>query len=141
MTTYVHGQIEDCWANAITNMSKMQTNTVVSSAPAVYDICELFADQTKQLPIHTRVTWGAPGVLKRFESVKFLGRNTIGTFRVRIYIDGSYVCDSRVTLSRQPSRHNKVNIPIGRQVGYTIDVEFAGIADPRSVIVVYRAVQ
>jgi hypothetical protein len=52
---------------------------------------------------------------------------------VRIYIDGRYVCDGRATVSEVPSRHRKVNVPIGRQIGYTIDVEFAGNALPRAI--------
>lgn len=98
------------------------------------DIYTLFTGE--ELPIHFRTgpnPCGAPTELKRFRCVEFHGPNQEGTLRVRIYIDGRYVCDGRAVVSDQPNRHRKVNIPVRRCVGYSIDIEAAGYIHPRAI--------
>ena len=92
-------------------------------------VYELFSEERFKIPFHVRTgaqSMGSPSEKKIFHFAEFHGRP--GTFRVRIYIDGRYVCDGRVVLSESSNRHRRVNIPLGKRVGYSIDVEFVGDA-------------
>jgi len=100
-------------------------------------IVELFTDESFKLPFHIRT--GPQGLgdvsdRKNFSHVEFHGYgSTPGTLRVRVYIDGRYVCDGNVTLSENPNTHRRINIPIGRKIGHTIDLEICGNANLRSI--------
>ena len=101
------------------------------------EICELFVDEVTPLPFHIRTGQQSLGDIaerKRFKYVEFHGYGVNpGTIRVRIYIDGVYICDGMATLSENPDKRRRVNIPIGKQMGYAIDVEIAGCANLRAI--------
>lgn len=107
----------------------------VSSVDSV--IGELFVDESTLLPFHIRTGQQCLGNIaerKRFKYVEFHGFGVNpGTVRVRIYIDGIYICDGLATLSETPDKKRRVNIPIGKQMGYTIDVELCGCANIRAI--------
>ena len=100
-------------------------------------VVELFANEALQLPFHIRTGQQCLDDIaerKVFKYVEFHGNGqNPGTLRVRIYIDGRYICDGKVTLSESPTKHRKVNLPIGKRIGYTIDVEAAGSASLRAI--------
>lgn len=104
-------------------------------------IVEMFSDDSTNLPYHIRTgpqSLGDPCERKRYRGVEIHGSDSRGgTCRVRIYIDGRYVCDGAVTFSESPLKHRRVNIPLGRQLGYTIDVEIAGTVGPRAIEISY----
>lgn len=111
---------------------------VVSDLPYVQpEICELFADESTPIPFHIRTgqqTLGDIAERKRFKYIEFHGYGVNpGTLRARIYIDGIYICDGLVSLSENPDKRRRVNIPIGKQIGYSIDVEIAGCANLRAI--------
>lgn len=99
----------------------------------------------QKMPMHIRLgpnACGSPSEKKRFRNVEFHGRGSqSGELRVRVYIDDHYVCDGRVVLSEQPSKHRTIGIPIRRQVGYTIDIEFVGVSAPRLVEINYEMLE
>ena len=114
--------------------------TQVSNTAITPKIFDAFSGQT--LPIHVRTganSCGSPTELKRYRAVEFHGPYHEGTLRVRIWIDNRYVCDGQVVMSEQPSRRRRLNIPVRRCVGYTIDVEFAGEECPRGIEVHFDA--
>lgn len=119
--------------------SSMQSSLDIIFTDAA--IWELFNDESTLLPFHIRTGQQALGDIaerKRFRYVEFHGFGiNPGTLRVRIYIDGRYVCDGRATLSETPDKKRRVNIPIGRQNGYVIDVEVAGVGNLRAIEFTY----
>jgi hypothetical protein len=122
--------------NFSTSESKMQ-QTVADIEFTELAIHELFVDETTQLPFHFRTgqqTLGDVGERKRFKYIEFHGAGVNpGTLRVRVYIDGRYVCDGNITMTETPDKKRRVNVPIGRQIGYTIDVECAGVGNLRLI--------
>lgn len=93
-------------------------------------IYELFADTDTVIPYHIRTgqqAFGMPAERKRFHYIEFHGWGQVsGTLRVRVYIDGVYVCEGKSVTTEAPNKVRRVNIPVTKSIGYTVDVEFAG---------------
>jgi len=124
-----------------------QISNLKQTLPAITDIgglvvAELFRDEAPTMPIHLRTgqqSLGSVTERDQFHHVEFHGYGiNPGTARVRIYIDGKYVCDDQVTLSENPTKTRRTCIPIGRQNGYTIDVEIAGQCEIRAIEFCYQ---
>jgi len=130
MTATTYGQLFDDYLSEIEAKEFTFSYTVDRDKTLERSIVELFSDNEKVMPFYVRtgpIMCGNPLERKTFKSVELHTQvGQPGTLRVRIYIDGRYVCDSRVTASDAPGRHNRVNIPIGRRTGYGIDLEFSG---------------
>ena len=77
---------------------------------------------------------GDPVGRKRFQQIEFHGK---GSLYVRVYVDGTWICDGTVTMTEAPSKDRRLGIPTGTR-GYTIDVEFCGDADIRAVEFTYE---
>ncbi len=82
---------------------------------------------------------GNPLERKRFNHVEIHG-NGAGNARVRIYIDKRYVCDGNASFTETSSTTRKVNIPLSRSVGYTIDIEMACTGKIRGMEISYDPV-
>ncbi len=110
--------------------STIGTDNTLFSGADNGKIFELFVDDTNRIPFHIRTgqqAFGAPAERKRFHYIEFHGYGPLsGTLRVRIYIDGRYVCDGEAVTCETPNKIRRVNIPMAQCIGYTIDVEFAG---------------
>ena len=87
---------------------------------------------TTRIPIHVRTGAIRIGELTdrhKFQQIEFHGN---GTLYVRVYVDGTWICDGTVTLTETPSKDRKLGLPIGTK-GYILDLEFCGDADIRAV--------
>lgn len=96
-------------------------------------IVQLFGDRSRKMAMRLRTGEWAPVAGTdpvRFDHIEFYGS---GTVSVRVYVDREYVCDDEsVDITSVPGGLRKVNLPKGTK-GYTIDIEMAGVFEPRSV--------
>lgn len=110
--------------------STMSTDNTLFAGGDRGKIYELFVDDANRIPFHIRTgqqAFGNAAERKRFHYLEFHGYGPLsGTLWVRIYIDGRYVCDGKSVTSENPNKIRRVNIPVTKCIGYTIDVEFAG---------------
>ena len=82
---------------------------------------------------------GAPTERKRFNRIEFHGEGiNNGVLAVRVYIDGRYLCDGRVTMTENGTCVRRVNLPVSKAVGYAIDVEFTGMVRLRGMEIRYE---
>ena len=83
---------------------------------------------------------GYPTERKHFRAVEFHGEGiNNGLLGVRVWIDGRYVCEGRATMSDNGNCIRKVNLPVAKSVGYSIDIEFTGMARIRGMEIKYEA--
>ena len=91
--------------------------------------------ETTKLPILIRTgaqSLGSPSERKHFRQVELTGEGyNNGLVGVRIWIDGRYVCEGRITMTDTATCVRRINLPVNKSVGYTIDVEISGMANIR----------
>ena len=101
-------------------------------------------DTSQKLPFCIRTggqSLGAPTDRKSFRAVDVYAEGTVnGLVGIRIYIDGRYVCSGRATCSDQPNVHRRINIPVAKSEGYSIDIELAGNVRLRAVSTKFEGV-
>ena len=121
--------------NQISNLKQGPTSS--DTNPHSLIIAELFRDDSTPIPIHIRTGQQSLGSITerdQFHHIEFHGYGiNPGTARVRVYIDGRYVCDDMVTLTEAPNKTRRTCIPVGQQNGYSIDVELAGHCELRAI--------
>jgi len=78
-----------------------------------------------------------PVARKKFQQVEFHGK---GSLYVRVYVDGTWICDGTVTMTETPAKDRRLGLPVGTR-GYTVDVEFCGDADIRALEFTYEHMQ
>ena len=90
-----------------------------------------------KLPIHIRTgaqSLGTPSERKHFRQIELTGEGyNNGLLGVSVWIDGRYVCEGRITMTETSTCVRRINLPVNKSVGYTIDVEFTGMADIRGM--------
>ena len=100
-------------------------------------------DSMDVIPIHIRTgaqSLGYPTERKHFRAIEFHGEGiNNGLLGVRIWIDGRYVCEGRATMSDNGNCIRKVNLPVAKSVGYSIDIEFTGTVRLRGMEIKYEA--
>lgn len=96
-----------------------------------------FDDGDGRLPILIRTgeqSLGTPSERKHFRQIELTGQGVNnGLLGVRVWIDGRYLCEGRITMTETSTCVRRVNIPVSKSVGYTIDVEISGSADIRGM--------
>ena len=94
-------------------------------------------DKTEKIPFVIRtgpMGLGAPTERKAFRSIDFYADGAVnGRVGVRVYLDGRYVCSGAVTCSEQATVHRRINIPVAKCQGHTVDIELAGNVRLRAV--------
>lgn len=84
---------------------------------------------------------GDPLERKTFEYVDIHAEGAVnGRIGMRVFIDGRFICSGAVTASTQPTMHRRVNLPISKSTGHTIDIELAGNVRLRAVSVTWNGV-
>ena len=100
------------------------------------------ADPVNNIPLHIRTgenACGNPLERKQFKHIEFHGQGG-GSARVRVYIDRRYICDGKVDFSETPSLGRKLNLPLSRSTGYTIDIDFSCTGKPRALEIAFEPV-
>lgn len=96
-------------------------------------VWRLFGDESNRIGMFVRtgeMSLGMPADRKRFRRIEFNGN---GSVSVRVFVDGELMAtDLSVDAAELPGQQRCVNLPSGTK-GYTIDIEFSGEFDPRSV--------
>jgi hypothetical protein len=95
------------------------------------------SSKTGSIPFYIRTgqnACGDPTERKRFNNIQIHSDGSRGgTIGARVWIDGRYVCDGRLTPTETPDKRRKLNIPKNQNTGYVIDVEIAGDIPTRAI--------
>ena len=110
-----------------------------SNGKAIYKFNSSTSDAAMAWFIRTGdMSCGDPFERKKFRSVEIhVPENATGVLSFRIWVDGNYVCDGRAVGAEGPTQPRKVNLPQGRQLGYNIDIEIAGVDGVRGLEINY----
>lgn len=119
-------------------------NTFAATGLSGYSVFRFDSNGTQdKLPIHIRTgaqSLGYPTERKHFRAIEFHGEGiNNGLLGVRVWIDGRYVCEGRATMSDNGNCIRKVNLPVAKSVGYSIDIEFTGTVRLRGMEIKYEA--